>query len=273
MWNALIVNPITQGLLALDGFIRAVGIPYSFGFAIILFTIIIKLLTWPLNVQQMRSSQAMQELQPKLQELQRKYRKDRERLAQEQMKLYREAGINPLGGCLPTLIQLPIWIGLYQALFRLAQAGKLQEGFLWIPSLAKPVGLDWLWPPANWQWPDTPAYLVLPILTVVTQIVVQKMMTPSDGPSDPQQAAINQAMMMMPFMFGFFAIQVPSGLSLYWVTMNLLTLLQQFLIMGRGNLLLRRLRGVPAKSPEASKEIPRKGKKHERRGKKHRGQR
>ncbi|HDN79662.1 MAG: hypothetical protein DRI61_04035 [Chloroflexi bacterium] len=230
MWNALVVTPITQGILFFKNLLTGFGVPYSFGFAIILFTLLIKILTLPLNLQQLRASKAMQELQPKLQELQRKYRKNKEKLAQEQMKLYREAGVNPLGGCLPTLIQFPIWIGLYQALFRLAQQGTLSEGFFFIPSLAKPVGLTWLWPPSNWQWPDVAAYLVLPVLTLLTQIIVQKMMsTPS---TDTQQEIMNQMMYMFPIMFFFFALQVPSGLALYWVTMNVFTMIQQYIFMG-----------------------------------------
>jgi len=230
MWDTLIVNPIMQGILFFSRILSGVGIPYSFGFAIILFTLLIKLLTLPLNIQQLKASKAMQELQPKLQELQKKYGKNKEKLAQEQMKLYREAGVNPLGGCLPTLVQFPIWIGLYQALFRMAQQGILKEGFFFIPSLAKPVGLTWLWPPSNWQWPDVAAYLVLPILTLVTQLVVQKMMTTPS--SDPQQQMMNQMMYFFPVMFFFFALQVPSGLALYWVTMNIFTMIQQYFYMG-----------------------------------------
>jgi len=251
MWNALVVTPIIQGLLFFNNLIQSLGIPYSFGFAIILFTLFIKILTLPLNIQQLRASKAMQELQPKLQELQKKYAKNREKLAQEQMKLYREAGVNPLGGCLPTLIQFPIWIGLYQALFQLAQKGNLSEGFFFIPSLAKPTGLTWLWPPANWQWPDVAAYLVLPILTLVTQILVQKMMSTPTTSSDPQQAMMNQMMLMFPLMFFFFALQVPSGLALYLVTMNIFTMVQQYFFLGGwGGLALKR---VPASSPTTPK--------------------
>lgn len=229
MWDLLVVTPIKESITFLSHAIASVGIPYPFGFGIILFTLIIKLITLPLNIQQMRAAKALQDLQPKLQELQKKYGKDREKLAQEQMKLYREANVNPLAGCLPSLIQLPIWIGLYQALFKMAQEGILAEGFFFIPSLAKPVGMGWLWPPSAWHWPDMPAYLVLPILTLVTQLLVQKMSSPPT--TDPQQAAMNQMMYFFPFMLFFFALQVPSGLSLYWVVMNLFTMVQQYIFM------------------------------------------
>jgi YidC/Oxa1 family membrane protein insertase len=228
MWNTF-VEMLVNALKLLSSGIESVGIPYAFGFAIILFTVAIKTLTFPLNWQQIKSSSKMQALQPRLEALQKKHSKDKEKLAQEQMKLYKEAGINPLGGCLPMLIQFPIWIGLYQALYRLA-AQQLLGAFLWIKDLGFPpqgTSFSWIWnPPAGMSWLEVGGYVILPVLTVVTQLIVQKMTTTTS--SDPQQAAMGQAMMFMPFMFGFFAVQVPAGLVLYWVTSNLLQLVQQY---------------------------------------------
>ncbi len=234
LWGRF-VNLLAVILVALDSSMRSIGIPYSFGFAIILFTVLVRLATFPLNMQQIKSSKAMQELQPKMKELQDKYKNDREKLAQEQMKLYKEHGVNPLGGCLPMLVQMPIWFALYQALLQLSTEGLLSEGFLWIPSLAGPVsdysqGLSWLYPFVNGAppvgWLDAIAYLVLPILLVVSQLYMQQMMTPPT--TDPQQASMQQIMKFMPLMFGYFALVVPSGLSLYWFTSNLLAMLQQY---------------------------------------------
>ncbi len=229
IWQAF-VGLIVSALALFADMIRGLGIPYSFGFAIILFTLVIKLITMPLTFQQLRASKAMQDLQPELKELQKKYKGDKEKLAQVQMDLYKQAGVNPLGGCLPTLIQMPFWFALYQALFNLASQGHLVEGFFWIPSLAEPKNLSWIWPlPQTLNgWLYAAALLVLPILTVVSQVVVQKMMTPSNP--DPQQSAMNQTMMIMPFMFGFFSLQVPQGLVLYWVTSNIFAMIQQFLV-------------------------------------------
>jgi YidC/Oxa1 family membrane protein insertase len=228
MWNAFL-ELLVNALKLLSSGIESLGVPYAFGFAIIIFTLAIKALTFPLNWQQIKSSMKMQELQPRLEALQKKYRKNKEKLAQEQMKLYQEAGINPLGGCLPMLIQFPIWIGLYQALYRLADQ-QLLGAFLWIKDLGFPpqgTSFSWIWnPPAGMSWLEVGGYVILPLLTVVTQIIVQKMTTTTS--SDPQQAAMGQAMMLMPFMFGFFAVQVPAGLVLYWVTSNLLQLIQQY---------------------------------------------
>ncbi len=229
------VGLIASALTTFAELIKGAGIPYSFGFAIILFTLVIKLVTLPLTLQQLRASRAMQELQPELQALQKKYKGDREKMAQAQMELYKQAGVSPLGGCLPMLIQFPVWIALYRALFDLANRGVLSEGFLWIPSLAEPRDLSWLWPlPPSVGWATAAAFLVLPILTVISQIVVQKMMTPVSP--DPQQASMNQMMMFMPFMFGFFALQVPQGLALYWVTSNIFSLIQQYFVSGWGTL-------------------------------------
>jgi YidC/Oxa1 family membrane protein insertase len=174
----------------------------------------------------------MQELQPRMKELQEKYKNDREKLAQEQMALYKEAGVNPLGGCLPTLVQMPIWFALYQALTQLSHEGLLYEGFFWIPSLAGPVtdqggGMSWLWPlPPSIGWEAALAYLVLPVLLVVSQFYMQQMMTPPNP--DPQQASMNSMMKIMPLMFGYFSLIVPSGLTLYWFTSNILALIQQY---------------------------------------------
>jgi YidC/Oxa1 family membrane protein insertase len=230
------VNLLAVILVSLDRRLESVGIPYSFGFAIILFTVIVRVATFPLNMQQIKSSKAMQELQPKMKEMQEKYKGDREKLAQEQMKLYKEHGVNPLGGCLPMIVQMPIWFALYRSLLQLSREGLLNDGFFWIPSLAGPVsdynqGLSsWLFPfidgapPIGWS--AAIAYLILPILLVVSQLYMQQMMTPTTD--DPQQASMQSVMKIMPLMFGYFALIVPSGLTLYWFTSNILAMGQQY---------------------------------------------
>jgi len=245
----IIIVPIMTALEWINTALAAIGIPYSFGFAIIIFTLLIKLVTAPLNAKQIKASKAMQEMQPKIQELQKKYKDNKEELSKRQMELYKQGGVNPLGGCLPSLVQFPIWIGLYQALFRLAQSDKL-GGFFWIPSLAEPKNLSWIWPLSNFDLSTGWLYLILPILTIATQIVLQKMMTPQNP--DPQTSTMNQVMMFMPLMFGFFAIQVPSGLSLYWVTMNIFSMVQQYFMTGWGGLAPKKKGAVPVKgSPQA----------------------
>jgi len=236
LWNGLI-QFLIESLTSLQGIVG------SYGLAIIVFTVLVRVATYPLNQKQLESSKAMQDLQPKLKDLQNKYANDKEKLTQETMQLYRDHGVNPMAGCLPMVIQMPIWIGLYRALLNMAKDGLLHEGFLWVPSLAEPNGMSWITSRASWVFPDTGLYLILPILTLVTQVIVQRMTTPTPGGGgdDAQQAMMNQMMNFMPLMFGFFALQVPSGLTLYWATSNILQIVQQGGTSGWGDMLPTRL--------------------------------
>jgi YidC/Oxa1 family membrane protein insertase len=256
MWD-LILNP----------FVTVLALLYSiFGnnavLAIIFFTILIRLLMYPLNAQQVRSSKAMQQLQPELKKLQDKYKNDREKLAQEQMRLYREAGVNPVGGCLPLLIQLPIWIGLYQAINHALAATPLQlidlSGRFMIAGLDRLVplnnvflGMDLTQPPTP---PVNPVYaLALPLLVLVTSWVQSKMMTPvMPKPAEGEEAQPNQAMAMtqsmttiMPIMMGFFSLSFSVGLSVYFVVSNVFSIFQ-YAIQGQGD--WRRALGLPSKT-------------------------
>jgi YidC/Oxa1 family membrane protein insertase len=220
----------------------------NFGLSIIVFTVLVRLVTLPIQMQQTRSARKSQELQPQLQELQRKYAKDRDKLAEEQMKLYREAGVNPLGCLLPTLIQFPIWIGLYQSIIHALPDNPIQllnlgrfvyRQFPLLSNLASvsnlssliPLNNQFLW--LNLGRPDP--WYVLPLLTVATMWVQQKMMaTPS---TDPQAQAMAQSMeLMMPMMFGFITLQVASGLGLYFVATNLFGIVLQYFVGGWGGL-------------------------------------
>jgi YidC/Oxa1 family membrane protein insertase len=232
MWD-LILNP----------FVTVITLLYSvFGnsavLAIIVFTVLIRLLMYPLSVQQMRSSKAMQDLQPELKKLQEKYKNDREKLAQEQMRLYREHGVNPIGGCLPLLIQLPIWIGLYQAINHALAATPLQlidlSGRFLIPGLDSLVPLNNVFMGIDLTQPPTanPVYaLVLPALVLVTSYLQSKMITPPSMPSEdgkPNQAqAMTQSMTtVMPIMMGMFSLSFSVGLSIYFVVSNLISIVQ-----------------------------------------------
>ncbi len=235
LWQTLVVYPLGRALIWLDGILQNLGVFYHWGFAIILFTVIVKVITFPLTVSQMRGMQAQKELQPKIQELQKKYGKDREKISQEQMKLYQEAGVNPLSGCLPLVIQMPILFGLYAAL--VAIGPYLEDAsFFWIPDLSFPSysqGVSWLTEAFQaGDWALIAAYLVLPILLMVSQFVMQKWMTPmpQGDSSSPTGGMTKQLTYMMTFMFGFFTLQVPAGLTLYWVTSNFLQMFQQWLI-------------------------------------------
>jgi YidC/Oxa1 family membrane protein insertase len=231
LWNTLVVQNL-EGLLT-----GLYGIIPSWGLAIIVFTVAIKLITFPLTYQQIRSSKSMRDVQPQLEEAKKRYGKDREKLSQETMRIYKENGVNPAMGCLPMLIQMPIWFGLYGALLNLATTeGFIKSEFLWLPSLAHPD-----------------PYYILVGLTIVTQFIVQRMMTmPS---SDPQQQTMNKVMMFMPLTFGFVAASVPSGLALYWVTTNVFTFFQQLFTTGWGDLLPKKAPATPVRLKSSNNEV------------------
>lgn len=214
----------------------------NFGLAIILFTLLVRLITYPLTARQTKSMQALQELQKsdKWQEMQAKHKDDREKLAQEQMKLYQEAGVNPFGSCLPTLIQFPIIIGLYQAINAALSTTPLQlvsfsrHIYSFFPNTAElvPLRSQFLWmdlsQPERIYLPFLPEFGIplLAILVVVTSYFQTKMMTPATG-ADPQSAQMSRMMnIYMPFFMGWLSYSFPAGLAVYFVTSNLASIMQ-----------------------------------------------
>lgn len=229
-------------LKVLDQGIHSAGVPYSYGFAIILLTILVKLATYPLSKQQVESTAAMQNIAPRVKAIQEEYKgRDQQEMQIKVGELYKQAGVNPLAGCLPTLATLPVWIGLYRALSNVADEGLLTEGWFWIPSLAGPStlasrasggGFAWLFPFQNGAppigWHDAICYLVLPVALVVSQFATQKILQPPA--QDESAQSTNAILKFLPLMIGYFSLNVPSGLTLYWFTNNLLTTGQQVLL-------------------------------------------
>jgi YidC/Oxa1 family membrane protein insertase len=218
----------------------------QFWLAIIVFTIVIRLLMTPLMLPQQRSAKKMQELQPRLKELQKKYGKERDKLAQEQMNLYKEAGVNPAGGCLPMLIQFPIWIGLYQSIIQALGHQPLQL-FQLSANIYPFLQRLWSEVPLNRYFLGmdlalTPQQLggltyALPILVAFTSWLQTKMTTMPTS-ADGQGASMNQSMtMMMPLMFGWFSLSFATGLSLYFVVSNVIGIVSQGFISGWEGLL------------------------------------
>jgi YidC/Oxa1 family membrane protein insertase len=187
------------------------------GLGIILFTILTRIIMLPLTIKQLQSSKKMQELQPLIQELRRKYGKDQQKFTQEMSKLYKEHKANPAGSCLPMLIQLPIFIGVYQAVQHLATNPVASEGFLWIPSLAH----------------KDPLY-ILPVLSILLQLLVSLMAMPKI--QDPQQKTMSQTMLLMPLFFGYIAFTFNAGAVLYWVMGSVIAVVQQYFVSGWGSL-------------------------------------
>jgi len=223
------------------------AIGHNFGVAIILFTILVRVITWPLNAQQLKGAQAMQELQndKEWQEIQKKYAKDREKLASEQMRVYKERGISPFASCLPTLIQFPIIIGLYQSIIRalattplgLLQLGRSIFPFLNIESII-PLNSKFLW--MDLGRPESVQILgyaipTLAIIVALTTYVQSKLTMPASSNPNDQTAAMSSSMALtMPLMLGWFALTFASGLSVYFITSNLLGILQ-YAMTGRAN--------------------------------------
>jgi YidC/Oxa1 family membrane protein insertase len=228
LWEALLVQPLSMALVYLANWTG------SSGLAIILFTILVKAVLFPLTWQQIKSQKAMMVLQPKLKAAQKRYANDRQKLNEEMMRIYKENNVNPAAGCLPLVIQMPIWFALYQALINLGNPDHymydpiFSQGFMWIESLAHPDHLTL--PFLDTTIPNP----ILPIVTALTQLVIQRMMTPPSV--DPQQAQMNRMMQFMPIMFLFFSLNFAAGLVLYWVTSNLVSMVQQYFLTGWGGL-------------------------------------
>lgn len=195
----------------------------NYGLSIIIFTIIVKLLLFPLTKKQTDSTKKMQEIQPKMQEIQKKYANNKEKLNKELLKLYDEYDYKPTAGCLPLLVQFPIIIGLFRAL-RQPEVYVFPEGydivhqFLWIPDLANPD-----------------PYYILPVLAAVFTYLSTKMTTNAQNVSGDNPAAQTQKTMttIMPIMIGFISLSFPAGLALYWVISNLSQMVQQYIILGK----------------------------------------
>jgi YidC/Oxa1 family membrane protein insertase len=218
----------------------------NFGIAIVIFTIIVRIVTYPFTVQQMKSARSTQALQnnPKWKEIQRKYKDNREKLAQEQMKLYKELGINPLGACLPLLLQFPLLIAMYWAIQRALAATPLEllnfSRGLFLPNAAEliPLNSRFLWmdlgQPERLHLDFLPfAIPVLTILVVVTSYYQSKMMAPSSSSPNDQSAQMARSMnLTMPLMMGYFSLLFSAGLALYFLTGNVFSIAQYYL-MGR----------------------------------------
>ncbi len=201
------------------------GIP-SYALAIVLLTLIIKLILYPLTIKQQKSMQAMQQVQPLMQELSVKYKNDPQKYQQEMQKLYKEYGASPFSGCLPMLIQLPILILLYRGLLNFVPAQPEFYHFLWLTDLSKP----------------DPTGIVMPILVALFTLFQQFVSS-----TNLQDRTQKMMLFMMPIMMGWIVRSLPSGLSIYWVSFMVLGILQQIL-MNKG----LRPRPIVAKSEAAA---------------------
>jgi YidC/Oxa1 family membrane protein insertase len=202
----------------LDFFRSATG---SYGLAIVIFGSLVKLVLYPLTQKQYESMKEMQKIQPMMKKIQEKYKSDPQRMQTEQMALYKKYNINPLGGCLPLLIQMPILIGIFMTIRRMSELGRFaNESFLWIGS---PLAGAYEWIGDSLASPDIPLLLIYG----VSMYLSQKMTV-----SDPSNAQTQKMMsIMMPVIFVFVLWSLPSSLILYWLVFNILSIVQQYFIM------------------------------------------
>jgi YidC/Oxa1 family membrane protein insertase len=237
MWDKIIIAPFINFLLWIYSLVG------NFGVAIIIFTTLTRIILYPLTAKQIKSTAAMQELQKNKRyiEIQEKYKNDKEKLAQEQMKLYQELKISPFASCLPTLIQFPIIIGLYQALIQTMSTAPLDLLKLSrhiYPSLLKISEILPLQSKFLWMDMGTPERLYIPglnfgipvlaIIVVITTYLSSKLITPPSTPGGNDQGAMMSKMMnlYMPVLMGWLAWSLSSGLALYFVVTNLIQILQ-----------------------------------------------
>jgi len=243
IWDTFIITPFVNALLLIYNYIG------SFGIAIILFTILIRLITHPLMVKQIKSAQAMQNLtqDKRYKAMQEKYKGQKEKLAQAQMELYKEMGVSPFASCLPTLIQLPIIIGLYQSLthamattpaemlylkqhiygglLNISTLIPLDSHFLWM-DLAQPerlfiAGIPWGIP-------------VMAVIVVITSYMQTKLTMPPADPTNQNAMMTNMMNIYMPLLMGYLAYTLSAGLSLYFLISNVIGILQ-YAMLGKVN--------------------------------------
>lgn len=262
LWNQLLVWPIVNLLVAFYKLFEWLHLPGPLGWAIILLTVAIRLLLYPLMQSQLKSAKKMADLKPHLDVLQQKHKGDRTKLQQAQLELYKQHGVNPAAGCLPLLVQMPVLIALYNVFYQVLGNGNLQKlteeinAILYAPLLKLGsldlnfLGVNLGVKPAAWQaqgvW-----LLAVPLITGALQWYQTKLMMPqpaatsdkltnlqidknkSDKEQKPQDTAAEmqkQMALITPIMFGFFALQFPLGLSLYWNVFSLFGIMQQLAI-------------------------------------------
>lgn len=258
LFDTILIHPILNILIAIYQLLKSLSVPYALGFAIILLTIVIRLILYPLTASQLKAAKKMQDMTPHLNKLKERHKGDSKKLQQETMKLYQEHGINPAAGCLPILLQLPIIWALYSVLDRVVKLQSEKDTLSYINNIVYSDALK-----LTNQWDTTffgiplgqtpsqlmnivgPLILLAPIMTGVSQFIQSKMMLaqkadvkkgPKTTESDFQSAMATQSLYIFPLMIGFFSFNFPFGLSLYWNTFTIFGIIQQYKIQGLGGL-------------------------------------
>ncbi|EKD90871.1 MAG: Stage III sporulation protein J [uncultured bacterium] len=261
LFNTLFFAPLVNLLVLIIRALESLGVAGALGFAIIIMTIGIRLLIWPFMSSQLKSAKKMADMKPHLDQLKNKHKDDKQALAKAQMDLYKEHGVNPAGGCVPALIQLPILIALYQVILAmfdgangLERINKVLYNSSW--HLSSPPDPHFLGFNLGSKPSDFAAVgvfvLLIPIITGLLQFFQSKMMVPTpvkvypkdspkekkekDEASDAAAAVQSQMVYLMPVMIGYFAFSFPIGLSIYWNTFTLLGIYHQYRVGGWGGM-------------------------------------
>lgn len=258
IFDIYLVNPLINILVAIYQVLFFLGVPHALGFSIIILTVLIRFLLYPLTTSQLKASKKMQDIAPHIKNIKEKHKGDTQRIHKETMALYKEHGVNPAAGCLPILIQLPLFWALYSVLQKIVLVGK-DSIVLEINKIIYP--LDFLKLSQSWdqsffgvplgQNPSQlisvmPLIILVPFLTGVFQFIQSKMMF-SSAVSTPKKeengkkkeddfakAFQTQSLYLFPVMIGFFSYTFPIGLSLYWNTFTIFGILQQYRVAGLG---------------------------------------
>jgi YidC/Oxa1 family membrane protein insertase len=253
-----LAHPMINVLVAIYHALSFVHVPFALGFSIIVLTVLIRLILYPLTASQLKASKKMQELTPHISRLKEKHKNDAKMLQSETMRLYKEHGVNPAAGCLPVLIQLPIVWALYQVLQDIVKFNTVEiNKVLYFDSLklTKPwdttfFGISLAQSPSHLITTLGPVVFAIPIITGILQFIQSKMIMPSlptpqdkkiDTLKDKKQddfatAFQTQSLYIFPIMIAFFAYSFPIGLSLYWNTFTIFGIIQQYKISGPGGL-------------------------------------
>lgn len=225
IWNDIFYKPLLNSLVLLYSYI-----PFAkLGLAIILLTVIIRIILFPLTLQSIKQQESLKKFQPEMEKLKKKYSKDKERYQKELIKFYSEKKINPVLGCLPILIQMPIIIALYQV-FSFFNDSNLeainQLLYKFVPQISSIIPTFIIW---DLSKPDQT--YILAILAGVTQFIQTKMTL--TNPTEQSQKIMNQIAYLMPLMIVFFSAGLPAALPLYWIVSTIVAILQTWLIQGK----------------------------------------
>lgn len=264
IFNLIFLGPIINLLVLIYQGLSVLHIPGALGFSIMILTVLIRILVWPFMSSQIKATKKMADLKPHLDVLKSKHKNDKQALATAQMALYKEHGVNPAGGCLPALIQIPVFIALYQAIINILPEGaggniNHINSLLYFPQLKLPQSLDpnffginlGVKPSEFGQYGVL--LLLIPLITAALTFVQSKMAMPklvkkypSDSPKERSEKegmeesmtqVQSQMVYLMPIMIGYFAFNFPIGLAIYWNTYTILGIIQQYMVSGWGGMI------------------------------------